>query len=402
MKKFFFSLLSLCLLSNVVAMPQTTAATLNPPGYVELKWVGEPGITSFMRAPQYSGYIDYLTVISLSQNQIKLLSTTTPRIYEGPGIEPFADETTKNWLFPRDVAESIKTANPEAKFVWNAPFFNITMTSTVLSLGLKSSDQEGPYITSGGRPTPDMEENRRMLIIDNKLGTAKILDFDETIFVKEGDQAVEGFDPQGKPSNRDVQAARLYVGIRNNGTELVIYCSKSASSDEAITALKNAGVPVEEQIQLDGGLSATCGYNLPGQYFVEPGRALPHLMAAIPVKPKGTVTIEGLNVRTGPGYNNAAVRKLALGTNVTIFEEKSGWMRISETEWVSAQYVKKIKILPYTAKVNIDQLNVRNGAGTTFSVARKLAIGTEVRVLEEKNGWMRISETEWVMGRYIQ
>jgi len=403
MSRFSFSIFSVIVLTSLISGATVTPALAAiPAGYTPITWVGEPGITSFIKVPQYSGYIDYLTVIDLSKNQIKLLSTTTPRIYEGPGVEPFEDETTKNWLFARSVAESMKTGNPEAQFVWNAPFFNVTMTSTVLSLGLKSTDAEGPYVNSGVRPGPDMAEARRMLIIDNTTGLAKITDFDEKIFVKEGDQGVEGFHPLGSPSNRNVQAARVYLGIRNDGKELLVYCSKSASKQEASNALTNAGVLEGNQIQVDGGGSATCGYNLPGQYFVEPGRALPHLMAAIAVKTKGTITIEGLNVRSGPGVNNAAVRKLSNGATVTIYEEKNGWVRISDTEWVSAQYVKKIKTFPYTAKVNIDQLNVRIGAGTTFSVARKLAIGTEVRVLEEKNGWMKISETEWVMGQYIQ
>lgn len=403
MKKHFIVQLSfLSFIGIFSSFSFARAADSVPSEYTRIQWVGEPGITSYMRAPEYAGYIDYLTVIDLTKNQIKLMSTSTPRVYEGPAVEPFQGETAKNWLFNRSIAESLKKGNPEARFIWNAPFFNVDMRTTVLSLGIKSIDAQGEYISTGGRPTPDMAEARRMLIIDNKTGKAKIADFDAEVFVNEGDQAVEGFHPLGSPSNRSVQAARVYLGVRSDGNELIVYCSNSASKEEASHALTNAGVPEEQQIQVDGGGSATCGYNLPGQYFVEPGRALPHLMGAFPMRGKGTTTIQNMNVRSGPGTSYSVVRKLPLGTSVTLYEEKNGWGRISSNEWISMQYVKKVKTLPYTAKTTLSELNVRSGAGTNFAVSRKVPMGTSIKVLEEKNGWARISETEWVMMKYIQ
>ena len=280
--------------------------------------------------------------------------------------------------------------------------FIVEMNTTVLSMGLKSTDAEGLYINSGARIPSDMAQARRMLIIDNTAGLAKVADFDETVFVNEGDQAVEGFDPYGVPLHKAEQASRVYLGVRNDGKELVVYCSKSASNQEASNALTNAGVDQARQIQVDGGGSATCGYNLPGQYFVEPGRALTHLMGAIPVTDKGTITINNLNVRTGPGVSNSAVRKLPLGEEVTLYEVKDGWVRISNTEWVSASYVKKIKTLPYSANVTVNNLNVRSGAGASFGVTRQLSLNEEVRVQEEKDGWLQISDSEWVVGKYVE
>ncbi|HBB37550.1 MAG TPA: hypothetical protein DEP63_03600 [Candidatus Magasanikbacteria bacterium] len=397
----FTSILTIAFLV-FAATPAPTHAAETPEGYTPITWVGESGIQSFIKAPESAGYIDYITVIDLTKNDIKLISTSTPRVYGGAAISPFSDVLTKNWLFARAVVESFKKGHPEAKFIWNAPFFNVEMSTTVLSLGLKSSDAEGPFINSGARSEPDMAQPRRMLIIDNTEHRAKIADFDATVFVNEGDQAVEGFDPFGVPSNKAAQASRVYLGVRNDGKELIVYCSKSASNQEASNGLLSAGVLPEYQIQVDGGGSATCGYNLPGQYFVEPGRAVPHIMGAIPSVEKGTVTINNLNVRTGAGANNPAVRKLPLGAEVTMYEVKNGWVRISDTEWVSASYIKKIQTLPYSAKVTVANLNVRSGAGSSFAVMRKLALGEVVQVHEEKNGWLRISPSEWVMGTYVE
>lgn len=403
MKKYFF-LLTLAFATLIpLSASAATWKPATPPGFTPITWVSGYGIASFIRAPENSGYIDYLTIIHLPSTQIKLVSSPAPRTQKGPAAEPFTSSTAENWSFTRSMVESLKAANQDVRFLWNVPFFNITNLTTDLSLSLKSSDADGAYITSGSRPDNDIAQARRMLIIDNKTGTGKITDFDEAVFVKEGDQAVEGFHPLGDPSVKVAQTERLYLGVRADGSELVVYCSKSASYKEASNALLDAGVPLENQMQADGGGSATCAYNLPGQYFVEPGRALPHVMGAVPVVLRGKTTIDKLNVRSGPGASNKSVRQLPLGTELTAYEEKNGWLRINqENEWVSASYVKKAVTIPYSGTITINQLNVRSGAGTSFGVTRKLAIGTTIQVLEEKNGWVRISPTEWISAQYIK
>ncbi len=404
-KRLFFLALAVSFTISASAHAATWTPT-TPPGYTPLEWVGSTGVKSFMKAPVNSGYINYLTIVYLPQTQIQLIASSTPKVLKGAAVEPFASASTtaENWAFAKTMVETFKAANPQITFLWNAPFFNMNMPVTELSLGLKSTDANGAYITSGARPAFDMEQPRRMLIIDNAAGTASIADFNEDVFVKKGDQAVEGFSPNGSPSAKSEQAARVFLGVRNNGTELVVFCSRSASLDEASAALSNAGVALENQMQVDGGGSATCAYNLPGQYFVEPNRSLPHIMGVIAKLPKGNVTIDKLNVRAGAGTGNKALRQLPIGTEVTIYEETNGWYRISKTgsEWVSAQYVKKPVTYPYDAITAIDQLNVRSGAGTGFAAMRKLKIGTAVKVYEEKSGWARIGDTEWVSAQYIK
>ena len=58
----------------------------------------------------------------------------------------------------------------------------------------------------------------------------------------------------------------------------------------------------------------------------------------------GTVTTDGLNVRTGASQKNPAVRSLKKGAAVSILGEAMNgttkWLRIGTGEWVSAQFVK--------------------------------------------------------------
>lgn len=251
----------------------------------------------------------------------------------------------QNWAVPKFLAEHAKQENPDLQFMWNAPFFNSTISPTDLSLALKSEDTNGIYITSGSRPADDALQNRKMLLINNQNNIAEITDFDPVRFVATNtDQGVESFAAEVTSKGTSSDVARLFIGVKPGGKEVVVYCSNGASPQEASDALGAAGVPVANQIQMDGGTSATCAYNLPGQYFVEPGRNLPYLMGAFPAYPQGTITLDNINVRNGPGTSNKIVDHLKKGALVKIYEEKNNWYRIDKTEqkWVTGQYVKKL------------------------------------------------------------
>ena len=64
--------------------------------------------------------------------------------------------------------------------------------------------------------------------------------------------------------------------------------------------------------------------------------------------------------------------------------------------------MKKAVSFPYAALVSINELNVRSGIGTGFAVTRKVNANDPITVYEEKNGWVRISENEWVSGKYVK
>lgn len=316
-----------------------------PERYVPIKWVKARGVASFYRAPEGSAFGDYLTIIHLPYAEIKFISSPTPRTELGSGKEPLAGENIKNWGFTRMVVERMKTARPAAKFIWDFPFFNMNLAVTEISLALKASDAEGEYVSSGARPDMDMAKARRLLIINNGAGIGKVMDFDTEPFRTQDDVVVEGFSPDATVPGSATSTARLFVGVRPGGKDLVVYCSRSATVSEASDALLAAGVPVESQVQGDGGGSTTCGYNLPGQYFVEPGRTLPHIMGAFPVKGRGTANADDLRVRNAPNTDGEILRTLKRDTKLVIYEERSGWLRIGEgQEWVSGEYVRKIRV----------------------------------------------------------
>jgi len=128
-----------------------------------------------------------------------------------------------------------------------------------------------------------------------------------------------------------------------------------------------------------------------------------------------TVKVSGsLNVRSGAGTTYSVVGSLANGTKVEVLKEQSGWTQIkagTTQGWVSATYLTYGSTTPPvtpttktgTIKVN-GSLNVRSGAGTTYSIVGSLSNGAKVEVLKEQNGWAQIksgSTQGWVSADYI-
>ena len=132
---------------------------------------------------------------------------------------------------------------------------------------------------------------------------------------------------------------------------------------------------------------------------------------------EGTVTADALNVRSGPSTSYGITTKLYKGDKVEILETSNGWHKIKASNgkigWVSGDYIKVSSgstSQPSTsttkATVTATSLNVRSGAGTSYSVITKLPKGTVVDVLESaSNGWKKIKTsggtTGWVSGEYL-
>ena len=137
---------------------------------------------------------------------------------------------------------------------------------------------------------------------------------------------------------------------------------------------------------------------------------------------KATVTATSLNVRSGAGTSYSVITKLSKGTVVDVIESASnGWKKIKTsggtTGWASGDYLTTGSVgnsstnnstsqTSYKATVNTDSLNMRKGAGTSYSVITKLSKGTVVDVLESaSNGWKKIKTSNgtigWVSGSYL-
>ena len=130
-----------------------------------------------------------------------------------------------------------------------------------------------------------------------------------------------------------------------------------------------------------------------------------------------TTSSSNLNVRSGAGTKYSKIGSLAKGTVVEVVEIKDGWAKIIfpsaryTNGYVSAQYLTKQGTSPETVigekTVIARVLNVRSGAGTSYSIVGKLNRNTKVEVIETvANGsWSKIKFNggyAYVSSTYIQ
>jgi hypothetical protein len=322
-----------------------------PAGYSPISWASAPGIASFFKPPADNGAIDYLTRINLRQNLVNFIVSpdAAPAVLSPTAPEAATGATTgdiaayPDLSFKRLGAEASKAIDPAIKFIWDAPFFNMGAVMSDLSMAVKYTAQGKTTVSGGTRSASDMALPRRMLIVNNQTGKAIIEDFDQTVFTdpKSGDLALEGFSPAVvKTDGPTAAASRLFLGVSNDGQELAVYCSQSSTVKEASDALVAAGVSSEHVLEADGGASAACGYNLPGQFFVEPTRTLPLLMGAKNILKRAKITSTTANVRSGPGTKYPIVSKLLKDDAVTALGELNGWYRIGDGQWVIKTLIK--------------------------------------------------------------
>lgn len=114
-----------------------------------------------------------------------------------------------------------------------------------------------------------------------------------------------------------------------------------------------------------------------------------------------------LNVRSAPSTDAERLGTLKKGTEVTVLETLDGWYQVTAgdlTGYVSAQYISLDGAAAREGLVLASSLNVRSGAGTSCSRIGSVRMGSTVTILDEANGWYKISSgslTGYVSGEYI-
>ncbi len=120
-----------------------------------------------------------------------------------------------------------------------------------------------------------------------------------------------------------------------------------------------------------------------------------------PVKPaisqNGTVICNVLNVRSGPGTSYGIAGSLKKGDSIEIIKafDTAKWHKIwynNKECHVSAQYVKLENEIQATGVITASVLNVRGGAGTSYSVIGNLKKGATAQIITLKvsSDWHKI------------
>lgn len=118
-------------------------------------------------------------------------------------------------------------------------------------------------------------------------------------------------------------------------------------------------------------------------------------------------TSDFLNVRELPNTNSKTLGTVKLGSTVSITgkDKKTGWYRINfngNVGYVSNYYIEILNssssnnstTTTTTYKKTTENLNMRTGAGTNYSIIVQIPKGTSVKVLSTSNGWDKIEYNE--------
>lgn len=124
------------------------------------------------------------------------------------------------------------------------------------------------------------------------------------------------------------------------------------------------------------------------------------------------VSVNILNVRSGPGLDYDTISKISQSEKYTVLEEKNNWykIRLSSTKegWV-ASWLVQFKAAQGTIKVvesKVNRLNVRSGPDTSFQVSRQIRPEQTFALLKTEGDWSQIQinaeETGWVANWLIE
>lgn len=111
-----------------------------------------------------------------------------------------------------------------------------------------------------------------------------------------------------------------------------------------------------------------------------------------PVTTSTMYTTANLNMRTGPGTSYSVIRVIPKGAAVSVLSISGGWARVTysgSTGYSSAAYLTS-SVTSNDIRITTEELNLRSGPGTTYSILAVMPKGSKVTVLSVSGSWARV------------
>lgn len=116
-----------------------------------------------------------------------------------------------------------------------------------------------------------------------------------------------------------------------------------------------------------------------------------------------------LNVRSSASTSSSVVASLNKGSYVTLISKSGSWWYLEYADgrygYSHADYIQSVSSYAATVQTQSGNLNVRSGAGTSYSIVGSLAKGKTVVVLSTSGGWSRVLyngvKTGYVSSQYL-
>ena len=129
------------------------------------------------------------------------------------------------------------------------------------------------------------------------------------------------------------------------------------------------------------------------------------------------VTVDGLNVRTGPSLQDTILTTLPNQTILPVIQTQKDWVQVKlpdgRTGWVANWLVASVAAPPAASvstavqvESNTDDLNVRTGPGQNHDIIQTIDPGTRYPVVQKKGDWYQIQLSAgskgWVAGWLVK
>ena len=122
-----------------------------------------------------------------------------------------------------------------------------------------------------------------------------------------------------------------------------------------------------------------------------------------------SITSGRLNVRKSASTKAEIISSLKKGTYVTLIAKSGEWWKVEYSSgkygFCHTDYIKTVSSTAKIVKLTSGTLNVRSGAGTSYSRIAGLANGKTVIELSTSNGWSKIlfsgTKTGYVSSKYL-
>jgi N-acetylmuramoyl-L-alanine amidase len=105
---------------------------------------------------------------------------------------------------------------------------------------------------------------------------------------------------------------------------------------------------------------------------------------------QGKVNVDILNVRSNAGTSYAIIGKLKKGQIVTVHENRQGWSKIAFGQRYGWVSSQFLTNVTSTGYVNATNLNVRSAPSTTAGVLTQVGTGTAVTVQGRNGSWLKV------------
>ncbi|MDQ0199322.1 SH3 domain-containing protein [Neobacillus ginsengisoli] len=226
----------------------------------------------------------------------------------------------------------------------------------------------------------------------------------------------------GQP--KETPSVIKFVNI-SNGSSLNMY--NSASSSSSVIAKLDSGAQVIVYSENNGwtNIKANGKDGYVSSKFLSSSKPTTKTASEtittkyVNISPKSSLTM-----RNNPSPSASIMVQLARGVQVSVYSEENGWTKIkvyNQFGYVSSEYLSATKpgtidtdtnmntsktetVLKFVNVNSGSNLNMRSEAADTSSVLAQLSSGTVVTVLDEKNGWSRVTangRTGYVHSEYL-